>query len=57
MKKILSIALVLALVLSAACALAAEWRRDPAEVGDTITVYTTMDDGQQAAIEEVWYSA
>ena len=57
MKKILSIALVLALVLSAACALAAEWRRDPAEVGDTITVYTTMDDGQQAVMEEVWYSA
>ena len=57
MKKILSIALALALVLSAACSLAAEWRRDPAEVGDTITVYTTMDDGQQAVMEEVWYSA
>ena len=59
MKKLFTLVLALALALSlmSSASAAIEWRRDPAEVGDTITVYTTMDDGQQAVVEEVWYAA
>lgn len=60
MKKILALVLTLALALClAATAFADErpaWARSEEEVGDSITVYTTMDDGQQAIVEEVWYS-
>lgn len=57
MKKLLSLLLVMTLALSLTALAETEWRRDPAEVGDTITVYTTMDDGQQAIVEDVWYGA
>lgn len=60
MKKLFTLVLALALVLCmASAALAADrpaWSRAEDEVGDSITVYTTMDDGQQAIVEEVWYS-
>ena len=32
------------------------WLKDPSEVTGTIVVYTTMDDGQQQVVEDVWYN-
>ena len=58
MKKLITLVLALALVLSLAATACAErpaWARDAKEVGDSIVVYTTMDDGQQAVVEEIWY--
>ena len=57
MKKLFALVLTLALVLGLATAMAEtpSWARSPEEVGDTITVYTTMDEGQQAIVEEIWY--
>jgi len=58
MKKTLSLVLALIMLMCAACAVAeTPWQRDPSSVGDTIVIYTTMDDVQQAVVEEIWYSA
>ena len=54
MKKLCLLALTLMLAFSAMAE--TEWKRDPAQVGSDITIYTTMDDGQQAVVEDVWYS-
>ncbi len=58
MKKILTI-LVCALLLLSFSALAGEerpaWLKGEDEVTGVITIYTTMDEGQQLLMEEVWY--
>ena len=59
MKKILSLILVALFVLSCCAAVAEEkpsWvRDDPASIGDRIVVYSTLDDPQQATVENIWY--
>ena len=60
MKKLLSIVLCLAVVLSV-CAVAfadetPAWvRADADSIGDTVVVYSTLDDPQQATVESIWY--
>lgn len=61
MKKTLSLFLCLLFLLSA-CAVGAmaeekpSWvREDPASIGNTIVVYSTLDDPQQATVENIWY--
>ena len=59
MKKLISLVLV-ALMLLACCAALAEekpsWvRDDPDSIGDRIVVYSTLDDPQQATVENIWY--
>ena len=58
MKKLITLVLALALVLGLSATALAErpaWARYAEEVGDSIVVYTTMDDGQQAVVEDIWY--
>ena len=61
MKRLLSLILCALLVLSlcASAALAEEkpvWvREDPASIGNTVVVYSTLDDAQQATVEAIWY--
>lgn len=57
MKKVFAMVLALVLLCATVSALAERpsWARSEDEVGDSITVYTTMDDGQQAIVEEIWY--
>ena len=58
MKRILSIVLIAMLLLTSA-AFAEEkpsWvRDDPSSIGDRIVVYSTLDDPQQATVENIWY--
>ena len=59
MKKFLSLILVAIMVLC--CAAVAEeatprWvREDPSSIGDTVVVYSTLDDAQQQTVEAIWY--
>ena len=58
MTTLITLVLALALVLGLSATALAErpaWARDAEEVGDSIVVYTTMDDGQQAVVEDIWY--
>ena len=60
MKKLLSILMCAAIILSlTVCAFADEkpsWvRDDPDSIGDTVVVYSTLDDAQQATVEAIWY--
>ena len=61
MKKFVGITLTAMLALGCALAVFAEDRpewaqKDPAEVGDTVVLYSTLDDPQQAMIEDLWYA-
>ena len=61
MKKLLSAILCLAVIFSlCATAFADEtprWvREDPDSIGDTVVVYSTLDDAQQATVEGIWYN-
>ncbi len=59
MKKFLSLILVAIMVLC--CTAVAEettprWvREDPSSIGDTVVVYSTLDDAQQQTVEAIWY--
>lgn len=61
MRKLLCLGIILALALSlcAGATLAEEkpsWvRDDPQSIGDRVVVYSTLDDAQQATVEEIWY--
>lgn len=59
MKRLLGILLVTMLVLSCCTAMAEDkpsWvRDDPASIGNTVVVYSTLDDPQQATVEGIWY--
>lgn len=61
MRKILSLVLVSLFVLGLCAAGATaeakpSWvRDDPASIGDTVVVYSTLDDAQQATVEAIWY--
>ncbi len=60
MKKFLSILLAALMVLSVVSFASAEdkpsWvREDPDAIGDTVVVYSTLDDPQQATVENIWY--
>ena len=59
MKKLLSLILVALLALACTAALAEEtprWvREDPSSIGDTVVVYSTLDDAQQQTVEAIWY--
>lgn len=59
MKKFLTILLTVLMLLSLCASAMAEkpsWvREDPAAIGDTVVVYSTLDDAQQATVEAIWY--
>ncbi len=61
MKKLITLLLAALLILSvlATGALAEEkpsWvREDPSSIGNTVVVYSTLDDAQQATVERIWY--
>ena len=59
MKKILSLVLVALFVLGCCSAFAEElpsWvHEDASSIGDTVVVYSTLDDPQQATVEAIWY--
>lgn len=60
MKKFLSILLAALMVLSVVSFASAEdkpaWvRDDPDSIGNTVVVYSTLDDPQQATVENIWY--
>lgn len=61
MKRTLSLLMLLVLLLGMGTSAFAEeekpsWvRDDPASIGDTIVVYATLDDAQQATVEGIWY--
>ena len=60
MKKFLSILLAALMVLSVVSFESAEdkpaWvRDDPDSIGNTVVVYSTLDDPQQATVENIWY--
>jgi ABC-type glycerol-3-phosphate transport system substrate-binding protein len=61
MKKAIGLFLACLLILGtcAAGAVAEEkpsWvRDDPGAIGNTIVVYSTLDDAQQATVEAIWY--
>ncbi len=59
MKKLLSLILVALFVLCCCTAVAEEkpaWvREDPSSIGDTVVVYSTLDDAQQLTVENIWY--
>ncbi|MDO4546976.1 MAG: extracellular solute-binding protein [Clostridia bacterium] len=60
MKKLLVMVLALIMALSFAGISVAEekpsWvREDPSSIGDTVVVYSTLDDPQQATVEAIWY--
>jgi hypothetical protein len=61
MKRILSLVLAAMLVLGvwSVSVIAEEkpsWvREDPNSIGNTIVVYSTLDDAQQATVEAIWY--
>ncbi|MEG2711325.1 MAG: extracellular solute-binding protein [Clostridia bacterium] len=61
MKRLLGLTLAILMVLSL-CAQGAlaeakpSWmRNDPASIGNTVVVYSTLDDVQQATLESIWY--
>ena len=60
MKKLLSLILAVLFVLTCCSALAEEkpsWvRDDPDAIGDRVVVYSTLDDPQQATVENIWYT-
>ena len=60
MKKFVTLLVTLLVIASLSfCAVAEEkpsWvREDPASIGDRIVVYSTLDDPQQATVENIWY--
>lgn len=57
MKKIFSLILALMLMLcGGAVAELPQWvREDPGAIGDSLVVYTTLDEAQQQTVEKIWY--
>ena len=58
MKRFLSLVLIALLALSCCSALAEtpSWvHADPDSIGDRVVVYSTLDDPQQATVENIWY--
>ncbi len=61
MKRFLSMLLCTLLVLSLCAVATAEEKPswvidDPASIGKTVVVYSTLDDPQQATVENIWYT-